>query len=121
MLGKLCKIVSVAMLLLLVAAAQTIPAGTALTVRVGSEISSGTAKVGDRFDGTLARSLVVSGKTLARAGAPVKGKVTSAKSSGRLHAPGGTCDPAYFRTGQWQDGSHFYSLLFCQGQGPHQE
>ena len=88
MLGKLFKTVSVAMLLALVAAAQTIPAGTALTVRVGSEISSGTAKVGDRFDGTLARSLVVSGKTLARAGAPVKGKVTSAKSSGRLHAPG---------------------------------
>jgi hypothetical protein len=88
MLGKLFKIVSVVMLLGLIAAAQTIPAGTALTVRVGSEISSGTAKVGDRFDGTLARSLVVNGKTLARAGAPVRGKVTSAKSSGRLHAPG---------------------------------
>ncbi len=88
MLGKLFKIVSVAMLLALVAAAQTIPAGTALTVRVGSEINSGSAKVGDRFDGTLARSLVVNGKTVARAGAPVKGKVTSAKSSGRLHAPG---------------------------------
>jgi hypothetical protein len=88
MLGKLFKIASVVMLLGLIAAAQTIPAGTALTVRVGSEISSGTAKVGDRFDGTLARSLVVNGKTLARAGAPVRGKVTSAKSSGRLHAPG---------------------------------
>jgi hypothetical protein len=88
MLGKSFKIVSVLMFLALAAAAQTIPAGTALTVRVGSEISSGTAKVGDRFDGTLARSLVVNGKTLARAGVPVKGKVTSAKSSGRLHAPG---------------------------------
>jgi hypothetical protein len=88
MLGKWFKIISVPMLLVLMAAAQTIPAGTAPTVRVGSEISSGTAKVGDRFDGTLAHSLVVHGKTLAGAGAPVKGKVPSAKSSGRLHASG---------------------------------
>ena len=88
MLGKLLKIAAVLMSLALAAAAQTIPAGTRLTVRVGSEISSGTAKVGDRFDATLAHPLVVSGKTLARTGAPVRGKVTSAKSSGRLHAPG---------------------------------
>jgi hypothetical protein len=72
----------------LAAEAQTIPAGTGLTVRVGSEISSGTAKAGDRFDATLSRPVVVNGKTLARTGAPVRGKVTSAKSSGRLHAPG---------------------------------
>ena len=88
MLGKSLKIASLLMLVALVADAQTIPAGTRLTVRVGSEISSGTAKVGDRFDATLARPLVVNGKTLARTGTPVRGKVTSAKSSGRLHAPG---------------------------------
>ena len=88
MLGKSLKIVSVLMLLALVATAQTIPAGSTITVRVGSEISSRTAKVGDRFDATLAHSLVVNGKTLAKAGAPARGKVTSAKSSGRLHAPG---------------------------------
>src|ERR1700730_15992902 len=86
--GKLLKIVSVFVLLALVATAQTIPAGSTITVRVGSEISSGTAKAGDRFDATLARSLVVNGKTVAKAGAPARGKVTSAKSSGRLHAPG---------------------------------
>ncbi len=88
MLGKTLRIASVLMLLALVAAAQTIPAGTKLTVRMGSEISSRTAKAGDRFDATLARNLVVNGKTLVRSGAPVRGKVTSAKSSGRLHAPG---------------------------------
>ena len=88
MLGKLLKIAAVLMSLALAAAAQTIPAGTRLTVRMGSEISSGTAKTGDRFDATLAHALVVNGKTLAKVGAPVKGKVTSAKSSGRLHAPG---------------------------------
>jgi hypothetical protein len=88
MLGKMLKITSAVTLVALASAAQTIPAGTSLTVRMGSEISSGTANVGDRFDATLARSLVVNGKTLARAGAPVRGKVTAAKSSGRLHAPG---------------------------------
>ncbi len=88
MLGRSLKIVFLMMLMALAASAQTIPAGTRLTVRVGSEISSGTAKAGDRFDATLARPLVVNGKTLARTGAPVRGKVTSAKSSGRLHAPG---------------------------------
>ena len=31
---------------------------------------------------------MINEKTVARAGAPVKGKITSAKSSGRLHAPG---------------------------------
>lgn len=88
MLGKSFKIISLLTVLALAAAAQTIPAGTRLTVRVGSEISSGTAKVGDRFDATLASPLVVNGKTLARTGAPVRGKVTASKSSGRLHAPG---------------------------------
>lgn len=71
-----------------VAAAQTIPAGTPITVRMGSELSSGSAKVGSTFEGSLAKSLVVGGKTLAAAGSPVHGKVTLAKSSGRLHAPG---------------------------------
>jgi hypothetical protein len=32
--------------------------------------------------------LTVNGKTLAKAGSPVKGNVTYAKSSGRLHVPG---------------------------------
>jgi hypothetical protein len=92
MLGKSLKTAVQPLLLLLIfalgAAAQTIPAGTRLTVRMGSEISSATAKAGDRFDASLARPLVVDGRTLARTGTPVRGKVTSAKSSGRLHAPG---------------------------------
>ena len=70
------------------AIAQTIPAGTPVTVRIGSEISSGTAEVGQSFEGSLAKNLVVGGKTIAKAGSTVHGKVTLAKSSGRLHAPG---------------------------------
>ena len=87
-LGRSLKTASVLLLLALAAAAQTIPSGTRLTVRLGSRISSGTAQSGQTFDAALARDLVVNGKTLARAGTPARGKVTYAKSSGRLHAPG---------------------------------
>lgn len=87
-LGRSLKTASVLLLLALAAAAQTIPSGTRLTVRLGSRISSGTAQSGQTFDAALARDLVVNGKTLAKAGAPARGKVTYAKSSGRLHAPG---------------------------------
>lgn len=68
--------------------AATIPAGTHVSVRCGSEISSGTARSGQTWEGTLARDVVVNGQTVARAGDRVTGKITSAKSSGRLHAPG---------------------------------
>ncbi len=88
MLGKSLKTISLVALLTLMASAQTIPAGTRITIRTGQELSSGTAKVGDRFDATLTHALVVKGKTIAKAGAPVRGKVTMVKSSGRLHAPG---------------------------------
>ena len=70
------------------AGAAAIPAGTPVTVRLTSQISSGTAQAGQAFEGTLARNVVVNGKTVAKAGAPVKGRVTRAKPSGRLHAPG---------------------------------
>jgi hypothetical protein len=66
----------------------TIPAGTHVSVRLGQEISSGKAETGQSFQGTLAKSIVVNHKTVAKAGAPVRGKITEAKSSGRLHAPG---------------------------------
>src|SRR2546426_12791657 len=88
MLGKSLKIASVLLLMAAVAAAQSIPAGTKVTVRMGSGINSGTARSGQMFDATLARDLVVNGKTLAKASAPAHGKVTYPKSSGRLHDPG---------------------------------
>jgi hypothetical protein len=82
------SVAPVLMLLALAASAQTIPAGTHLAVRMGSEINSGSARSGQTFHASLARSLVMNGRTLARAGAPVRGKVTYTKSSGRLHDPG---------------------------------
>ena len=68
--------------------AQTVPAGTRITVCTDSQITSASAQVGQSFHANLVKDLVVDGKTIAAAGAPVKGKVTYAKSSGRLHAPG---------------------------------
>lgn len=69
-------------------AAQSIPSGKGITVRVGSELSSGKATVGQGFEGTLANDVVVDGKTFAKAGSTVHGKVTYVKPSGSLHKPG---------------------------------
>lgn len=85
---KLFSICAAVCLLSLSMMASDFPAGTKITVRVGHELSSGTSKAGETFDGSLAQDVVVNGKTIAKAGAPVQGKVTSSKSSGRLHAPG---------------------------------
>jgi hypothetical protein len=68
--------------------AATIPAGTHVTIRTGSSLSSGTARSGQSVSCSVARDVVVNGKTLARVGDRAKCRVTSAKSSGRLHAPG---------------------------------
>jgi hypothetical protein len=87
MLGKVFRTMSL-LLLAGLATAETIPAGAHITVRIDSAISSGTAHSGQAFHGNLTRNLVVNGKTIAREGAPVRGKVTYAKSSGRLHDPG---------------------------------
>lgn len=81
-------LLSVAFLAAKFADAQTIPSGTPISVRIGSTISSGTAQAGQSFEGTVARDVVVNGKTVAKAGESAKGTITSAKSSGRLHAPG---------------------------------
>jgi len=72
----------------MLASGQAVPAGTRITVRTDSQINSSSAHVGQSFRANLVRDLVVDGNTLAKAGAPAKGKVTYAKSSGRLHAPG---------------------------------
>lgn len=72
----------------ILASAQTVPAGTPITVRTDSQINSATARVGQSFRANLTRDLVVNQKIIAKSGAPAKGKVTYVKSSGRLHDPG---------------------------------
>jgi hypothetical protein len=68
--------------------AATIPGGTHVTVRTGSSLSSARARNGQTIDCSVARDVVVRGETLAKAGDPAKCRVSAAKSSGRLHAPG---------------------------------
>jgi hypothetical protein len=82
------KTVPILLLWAAVAHADTIPSGAKLTIRTDSQISSKTAHAGQTFHANLAHALVVNGKTIADKGAPVQGKVTYAKSSGRLHDPG---------------------------------
>ncbi len=53
MLGKSLKLAGLLLLLTVAAAARTIPSGTSITVRVGSEITSATAQAGQTFRGTL--------------------------------------------------------------------
>lgn len=61
-----------------------IPAGTTLSVRLGSAISSKTSNAGEGFNGTLANSVTVRGVRAIPAGSPVSGTVTEAKSAGRF-------------------------------------
>jgi len=68
--------------------AGTIPAGSHATVRLGHSLSSATANAGQVWSGTLTSDIVSKGKVIAKAGAPVKGKVTYVNRSGRLHKPG---------------------------------
>ena len=70
------------------AGAADIPAGSHATVRLNTSLSSATAHTGEGWGGTLTQEIVAHGKVVARAGAPVKGKVTYVNRSGRLHKPG---------------------------------
>jgi hypothetical protein len=88
MVSRVGKYVLLLLTLGMLASAQTVPAGTRITVRTDSQINSASAHVGQSFHANLVRDLVVNGKTVAKAGAPAKGKISYAKSSGRLHAPG---------------------------------
>jgi hypothetical protein len=72
----------------LFAAATEIPAGTHVNVRINQTLSSGSAKTGQTWSGTLSGDISVDGKVVAKNGDAVKGKVTYAKSSGRLSDPG---------------------------------
>ncbi|MEO6119619.1 MAG: hypothetical protein ABIP12_02930 [Terriglobales bacterium] len=68
--------------------AQTIPSGTQVSVRINESLSSGNAKVGDRFTGMLTEPLVVNGQTVFPRNADVEGQVVRVVDSGRLTRPG---------------------------------
>ena len=65
----------------------TVPAGTAVIVRLGQGISSGAVTPGATFESSLAAPLTAGGMEVAPVGSSVTGKVTNAVSSGRLKRP----------------------------------
>jgi len=62
----------------------TVPAGTSLTVKLGTVVASDKSKVEDPVSGTLAAPVVVSGTTVIPAGAAISGSVLEANRSGRV-------------------------------------
>lgn len=60
-----------------------IPAGTSLSVQLPAEISTKTAKKGQRISGNLTQDLVVNGKVVAKAGALVQGSITEVISGSK--------------------------------------
>lgn len=69
------------------AAVQMVPAGTPLTVRLQSGVSSASAQSGDTFDAVLDEPVMVKGETMIPKGAEVTGRVVAANQGGRLHKP----------------------------------
>jgi len=65
-----------------------VPAGTALTVRLGQALSSKTSQPGQTFLATLAQPVSVEGRTAIPAGATVSGTVVNAKAKGKFKCEG---------------------------------
>jgi hypothetical protein len=61
-------------------ATLTAQPGTPLTVRVATEVNSGTAQAGQRFQGNLDADLVADGRVVATRGTRVYGRVAAAKA-----------------------------------------
>ena len=66
----------------------TVPAGTPITVRLQSAVSSESAQSGDSFAAVLDEPVIIDSQTVVPRGAAITGKVVSAKASGHLHQPG---------------------------------
>jgi hypothetical protein len=66
----------------------TIPAGTHISVRLAREIDSKTATDGQPFSATVARPIVVEGRTVVREGAPADGVIVATKNRGRFAGEG---------------------------------
>ena len=72
----------------LVPVPKNLPAGTPITIRLQSAVSSASSHSGDTFDAVLDEPIIIQGQTVAPRGAAVSGRVIEAKASGRLHDPG---------------------------------
>jgi hypothetical protein len=79
------KSVLIVMILLATAAmAQTLPAGTALKVKLSNTLTTFSNKNGDPFSGRVTEAVVIGGKTLVPIGTTVQGRVTKVKEPRRI-------------------------------------
>ena len=62
----------------------TLPANTALSVRLDTSVNSATSNVEDPIEGTLTDAIAVDGVTLLPAGSRLKGDVTSVEPAGKV-------------------------------------
>ena len=68
--------------------AVTVPAGTAIHVRLNHSLATNQTEPGETFAATLAAPVIVADKTVIPAGAEVKGTVVESQASGRLRGRG---------------------------------
>jgi hypothetical protein len=61
-----------------------VPAGTTVTVRLGSAIGSKLSQSGETFTGTVAKDVLAGNRVAIPRGTPVNGTVTDAKSLGKF-------------------------------------
>ncbi|HEY6252108.1 MAG TPA: BON domain-containing protein [Candidatus Angelobacter sp.] len=62
----------------------TIPAGTQFSIRMGDEVDSEKAQVGDVFHGSISAPITVDDETVVPTSADVEGRVVDVKSAGRF-------------------------------------
>ena len=75
------------LLLAATAAAQTnqsVPAGTALMVKLNTTLATFSNRVGDQFQGSLTQPVVLNGQTVIPAGARIEGRVTKLSEPRRI-------------------------------------
>jgi hypothetical protein len=67
--------------------AQTLPAGTAISITLDQAVSSKDAHVGDHIPAIVARNVVVNGNVVIPKGSEANVSVASVQASGRLSTP----------------------------------
>ncbi len=72
------------MLLASVAVAQTLPAGTALKVKLENNLTTFSNKAGDPFSGRVTEAVTLGGKTVIPIGTTVQGRVTKINEPRRI-------------------------------------
>ena len=83
------KLIALLCVMFLAAAAMaqtstSLPAGTALNVKLETNLSTSTSKLGDPFSGRVTEAVLLDGKTVIPIGATVQGRVTKVNDPRRI-------------------------------------